>query len=124
MKHELPAFSFLSGLILGLLPILFLKKILVSIDVSLFLAFPPLAYAIGALPRVLSVRDVQKECPYCQKKDTKKLVSFTVNHIRTIGADGVHAWGTRAKILSAIFWGEVGLFIGLALFFAIERRGL
>jgi len=117
MKHTLPILSFLSGLALGLLPILLLKNVLGPIDISLALAFPFVAYAIGALPVVLSVKDVERDCPYCQKSDAGKLVSFTVNHIRTIGMDRIHAWGTRARILSVLFWMEIGLLIGLALFF-------
>lgn len=117
MKHTLPILSFLSGLALGLLPILFFENVLGPINISLALAFPFIAYTIGALPVVLSVKDVEKDCPYCQKNGTRKLVSFTVNHIRTIGMDRIHAWGTRAKILSAFFWMEIGLLIGLVFFF-------
>jgi hypothetical protein len=117
MKRALPIISFLSGIALGLLPMLFFENVLGPINISLALALPPIAYAIGALPIVLSFRDVEKDCPYCQKNDSKKRASFTTSHIRTIGMNRIHAWGMRANVLSSFFWAEVGLLIGLAFFF-------
>lgn len=119
MEHKLLIRAFVFGFVLGILPMLFLEKILRSIGISLLFAFPLGAYAIGALPIALSARDIEKDCPYCQKNHTKQSLIFTANHIRTSGSAGIHAWGMRAKMLAALFWMEIGLFTGTAFLFVL-----
>lgn len=96
---------------------IFLSHILVPIHITLVIAFPVLAYGIGALPVVLSAKAADKECPHCHISQKRSRSSFTADHIKTIGIDGIHAWGTRAKILSALMYCELGILTGLILYF-------
>ncbi len=101
---------------MGILPSFLLESVIISIDISLLLAFPMVGYCVGALPIALSVKNREKDCPHCKNNGSKR-VSFAVDHIRTRGIDGIHAWGSRARFLHAFYWFEMGLFIGLVITF-------